>query len=71
MSYLLNNLDLNLSGVILSAPLLNFSDSKPVPESKKLIVKALAPHMEVILVFLFIILGISNKSRYSHSHGLQ
>ena len=47
-SYLLNNLDLNISGVILSAPLLNFSDSKPVPESKKLIVKTLAPHMEVI-----------------------
>jgi alpha-beta hydrolase superfamily lysophospholipase len=47
MTYLLNNYELNISGVILSAPLLNFSDSKPVPESKKLIVKALAPHMEV------------------------
>jgi len=48
-TYLLNNTDLNISGVILSAPLLYFSDTKPIPESKKLVVKALAPHMEVLL----------------------
>lgn len=59
-TYLLNNLDLNISGVILSAPLLNFSDSKPIPESKKIIVKALAPHMEVSFSSSSIHLGVPN-----------
>lgn len=34
-TYLFNNSGLNIAGVILSAPLLYFSDSKPLPESKK------------------------------------
>ena len=70
-TYLLNNLDLNISGVILSAPLLNFSDSKPIPESKKIIVKALAPHMEVSFSSSSFHLGIPSEPRSSHSHDLQ
>ena len=49
-TYLLNNTGLNIAGVVLSAPLLYFSDTKPVPESKKHMVKALAPHLEEFIV---------------------
>lgn len=34
-TYLLNNAGINVSGVILSAPLLNFSDTKPFDDTKK------------------------------------
>ena len=41
LSYLLNNPDLNISGVILSAPFLGFSHLKHVDEKKKMAVMAL------------------------------
>lgn len=46
-SYLINNTNLNISGVILSAPLLAFSDTKGIDDKKKALVKTLAPHLEV------------------------
>jgi len=46
-TYLLNNTNLNISGAILSAPLLNFHKSKGVNEPKKLIVNMMAEHLEV------------------------
>ena len=46
-TYLLNNAGLNITGAILSAPLLYFSDLKPIDDSKKLVVTHLAPHLEV------------------------
>jgi alpha-beta hydrolase superfamily lysophospholipase len=47
ISYLCNNPQLNISGVILSAPFLNFSETQKVDEFKKASVKFLSQHMDV------------------------
>ena len=49
-SYLVNNPNLNITGVVLSAPLLGFNEGINFDSTKQMIVKLLAPHAEVILV---------------------
>jgi acylglycerol lipase len=66
-TYLLNNPNLKVSGVILSAPLLYFHESKQADEAKKAAVKALAPHLEVSYNRFNHKIGILGKSRSTHS----
>lgn len=48
-TYLTNNPRLNIAGVVLSAPLLEFNESYKMDFNKRILVKALAPHAEVRL----------------------
>ena len=72
-SYLLNNPALNISGVILSAPFLNFSEGQQVDEAKKIAVSLLAPLLDVCKRFQFHTqtLGILCQPRFAYSHDLQ
>jgi alpha-beta hydrolase superfamily lysophospholipase len=47
LTYLMNNPDLNIAGVVLSAPFLGIAERQNVDEAKKLIVRFLAPHLDV------------------------
>lgn len=48
-TFLLNNPALKISGVILSAPFLNFHENKAIDEQKRFLVNAMAPHLEVTI----------------------
>jgi len=51
MTYLINNPSLKISGVILSAPFLGVHERVPIDAQKKLMLKLLAPHLEVIFIY--------------------
>ena len=67
-SYLLNNPNLTISGVILSAPFLDFSQTKQVDEGKKAMVNFLAPHLDVWYQTLHSFIGVLCESRPTNSH---
>ena len=46
-SFLVNNPNLNISGVILSAPFLEFNPTQEIDRLKRTLIKFLAPHVEV------------------------
>ena len=46
-SFLVNNPNLNISGVILSAPFLEFNPTQEIDRLKRTLIKYLAPHVEV------------------------
>ena len=49
LSYLVNNPNLNVAGVILSAPFLGLPASAMVDDKKKLIIKLLAHELDVCI----------------------
>jgi acylglycerol lipase len=50
VSYLINNVQLSIAGVILSAPFLGFTESKQMDLKKKTLIKLLQPHLEELLL---------------------
>lgn len=48
ISFLLNNPNLNLTGVILSAPFLGMPKQANLDEGKKSVIKKIAPFLDVI-----------------------
>ena len=46
-SYLTNNPQINVAGVILSAPFLGWGPTKDIDAAKKFLIGLLAPHLEV------------------------
>lgn len=46
-TFLTNNPNLNVSGVIFSAPLVEFAPNQGIDNSKRVLIKVLAPHIDV------------------------
>lgn len=52
ITYLCNNPDLKIAGTIWSAPFLGLADPSKADDNKKMIVKLLAPHLDVSALVL-------------------
>ena len=66
-TYLTNNPNLNIAGVVMSAPLLEFHDSFGMDSKKRFLVKLLQPHIEVSYLFIYI---INRKLLLTHAYQL-
>jgi len=63
LSFLANNPNLNIAGVILSAPFLGLNDSAKVDDKKKMLIKILATELDVISIC--IIFNLLNRNSLS------
>ncbi len=70
-SFLVNNHQLNIAGVVLSAPMLGFNEAINFDQTKQNLVKFLAPHAEVSIVNKYINIGICCESTHPNTFDLQ
>lgn len=72
LSYLINNPNLNISGVILSAPFLGFHPSQGIDSTKAALVRIVGHELEVISSnCFFILLGLRHQSKDPDSSNLK